>query len=124
MKIGYKTSDGRFSAEFEGTEVELVQQIARFEEIFGNNVCSNGKESSDKTIFVTRTDKEENLYLELVCIDESKPALRFAKRRFGQNKGKDGKIFPRDGGKWYKWDKEKQVEVDIVTGKPAEKKSE
>ncbi len=121
MKINYTTVDGRFSAEFEGTEVEVFQQVSRFEEIFGNLTCSNGKESSDKIVFVARTDKEENTYLEQVCVDDSKPALRFAKRRFGQNKGKEGRIFPKNNGRWFKWDVEKKQEIDILTGKALEK---
>jgi hypothetical protein len=122
MKVSYKTIDGRFGAEFEGTELEVFQQVARFEEIFGNTTCSNGKESSDKVVFVTRKDKEENLYLEQVCVDDTKPALRFAKRRFGQNKGKDGNIFPKNNGRWIKYDREQKVELDLITGKPVEKK--
>lgn len=124
MKVSYTSQNGRFGAEFEGTEFEIFQQIARFEDIFGNTTCSDGKESSDKVIFQVRKDKEENVYLEQVCVDESKPNLRFAKRRFGQNKGKEGTIFPRDGGRWFKWDKEKQEEVPLGPVKATTKKAD
>lgn len=123
MKVTYTTIDGRFTAEFEGSEIEIFQQIARFDEIFGNLTCSNGKESSDKVKFQVR-EVDENLYLEQVCVDESKPALRFAKRRFGQNKGKDGKIFPKDGGNWFKWNPETKEEEPLIAGKKRKSEDE
>jgi hypothetical protein len=109
MKVLYKTVDGRFQAEFEGTQCEIFRDIAKFEEVFGNLSCTDGNETSTKIIFQVRQDKEENTYYEQVCVDESKPTLRFAKRRFGQHKGKEGTLFPKENGKWFKWNGTEEV---------------
>ena len=96
-----------FNAE---TQVDLWEQLGRFQEVFEDTTCSNGKESSDKVRFVVRTDKEDNKYYELHCVDEGKPALRYAKKQFGCHK-KGGGLFPKTN--WVKWDKDKKEEVEL-----------
>lgn len=111
MKLSYTTADGKMTVEFvKDTQVELWEELARFQEVFEDTNCSNGKESSDKVRFVVRTDDEDNKYYELHCVDTNKPALRFAKKKFGCHK-KGGGLFPKGG--WVKWDREKKEEVEL-----------
>jgi hypothetical protein len=78
---------GTFSVEFErGTDVELFEEVARFQEVFDNEKC--GKCESSNVRFVVREDKEENKYYELRCMDCG------AKLAFGCHK-KGGGLFPK-----------------------------
>lgn len=120
-------ADGSFtieSVEVEANTVrDLFEGIAQAQreiaEVFGDLTCSNGKESSDKVQLNVRIDDEENKYYEALCVDTSKPSLRYAKKRFGVNK-KGGGLFPKGG--WVKWDRDQSVEVDLITGKPVQEK--
>ncbi len=113
MKVDYTTEDGRMHVVFEATsQVDLFKQIARFQEVFEDTECvSKDGQSSNKVRFQVRTDNEGNEYFELVCVDSTKPKLRFAKKKFGQHKGKDQTLFPKSG--WVKWDKDKKEEVEL-----------
>jgi hypothetical protein len=121
MKLNYTTRNGRLTVELEGrTQPELFEQLAQFQEVFENVSCGNGKDNSDVVNFLVR-EVDDNKYYELVCVDEGKPALRYSKKRFGLHKS--GKtLFPK--GDWVKWDKEKNAEVNIKTGKVVEKEEE
>lgn len=120
MKVLYTTRDGRMTFELEGDkQTDLFRQIAMVQEVFEGTVCSNGKESSDVVNFVVR-HVDDNDFYELQCVDKDKPALRYAKKKFGVHKGKDGTMFPKGG--WIKFDRAQNAELDLVTGKPVEKK--
>ncbi len=113
MELSYTTRNGRLTVKLEGrSQTELFEQLSEFQEVFENVSCSNGKETSDVVNFVVR-EVDDNKYYELVCLDETKPALRYAKRKFGVHK--NGKtVFPKGG--WVKWNKDKNAECDLRTG--------
>lgn len=95
MKVVFNT--GTITAELEGKDQqELFEEIARFQEVFGDLECSaviDGElHTSDKVVFRVRTDSEENKYYELMCIDNG--PLRFYKKIFGCHK-KGGGLFPK-----------------------------
>lgn len=122
MKVLYTTRDGRMTFELEGEkQTDLFRQIAMVQEVFEDTVCSNGKDSSDAVNFVVRS-KDGNDFYELQCVDKTKSALRYAKKKFGVHKGKDGTLFPK--GSWVKYNKEKNAELDLVTGEPVKKDDE
>lgn len=112
-------SDGSFSVEVEGGDPRtLFEEIATAQEVFGNLVCSDGKVSSDKIQLRVREDDDANKYYEAVCVDESEPKLRYARKKFGCHK-KGGGLFPKGG--WVKWDRDQKAELDLVTGEPVGK---
>jgi len=120
MKVQFKLDDQlTFEVEAE-SQVELFKQLASLQEVFGDRVVKNkdGK-TSDKVKFQVRRDKDENEYLEFICVDELQPELRWSRKRFGQHKGKSGSLFPKGG--WVKYNKEDQCEYDVATGKKVEK---
>ena len=101
MKVQYTTRNGRLTVEIEAaTQTELFKQLAQFQDVFENTTCSNGKEESDVVNFVVR-EIEDNFFYELRCVDESKPTLNYAKKQFGQHKGKEQTLFPKTD--WVKW---------------------
>ena len=94
MKLNYTTKNGRISVELEGkTQTEIFEQLAEFQEVFESTECVVGEKRSDDVRFVVRTDKDENKYYELRCIDKDKD-LQYRKLAFGQNK-KGGTLFPK-----------------------------
>jgi hypothetical protein len=122
MKCLYTTRDGRMTFEVEGEkQTDLFRQIAQIQEIFEDTVCANKDDSSNVVNFVVR-HVDDNDFYELQCVDKNKPALRYAKKKFGVHKGKDGTMFPKGG--WIKYNQEQKVEVDLITGKPVEKKED
>lgn len=122
MKVQYTTRDGRMTFELEGaTQTDLFRQLARIQEVFEDTVCSNGKTSSNAVNFVVRTVDDNDFY-ELQCVDKNNPELRYSKKKFGVHKGKDGTMFPKGG--WVKFNKDQNCELDLVTGKPVEKKDD
>lgn len=118
MKVNYTTLDGRLSVELDcSTQTELFEELAAFQEVFEDRTCRNkdGSESSNVRFQVREVD--ENKYYELVCVDQEKQDLRWAKRKFGCHK-KGGGLFPKGG--WTKWNKEEKAEFDITTGEKVE----
>lgn len=100
MKVTYTSRDGRFVAEFEGrTQTDLFEQIAAFQEVFENNVCTaklNGEVvSSDKVRFVVRENKDGDKFYEKVCEDWDKKLFGF-KKSFGCRKTPQGTLFPKE----------------------------
>jgi len=117
MKLNYTTKDGRMSAEFEGTQSEIWEQIAHFQEVFEIGPATKNGESDDNVRFVVR-EVEDNKYYELRYTG-SNPKLLGAKKSFGQHK-KGGGLFPKnkdDEGNWLpdngwrQWDKDQKKEV-------------
>lgn len=99
MKVTYTSRDGRFVVEFEAdTQVDLFEQIAGFQEVFEQNVCSAKFKGeliqSDLVRFSVREDKEGNKYYEKVCEDWDKGLVGF-KHSYGCKK-KGGGLFPKD----------------------------
>lgn len=99
MKLTYKSSDGRFVAEFEGrTQIDLYEQVAAFQEVFENNVCTakiNGEVvTSDKVRFVVRENKDGDKFYEKVCEDWDKKLFGY-KKSFGSRKNPQGSLFPK-----------------------------
>jgi regulatory protein YycI of two-component signal transduction system YycFG len=122
MKVLYTTRDGRMTFELEGvSQTDLFRQIAMVQEVFEDTICSNKDSSSDVVNFVVRHVKDNDFY-ELQCVDKNKPALRYAKKKFGVHKGKDGTMFPKGG--WVKYNKEKNAELDLQTGEVVKEKDE
>jgi hypothetical protein len=122
MKVLYTTRDGRMTFELEGDkQTDLFRQIAMVQEVFEGTVCTDGKISSDVVNFVVR-HVDDNDFYELQCVDKDKPALRYAKKKFGVHKGKDGTMFPK--GSWVKYNQEQKAELDLVTGKAVESKKD
>ena len=119
MELSYTTRNGQMTVKLEGrSQTEIFEQLSEFQEVFENTTCTNGKDSSDVVNFQTR-EVDGNRFYEIVCVDETKPALRFAKKKFGVHK--NGKtVFPK--GSWVKWDKDTKSEVDLRTGKSVEDK--
>lgn len=112
MKVRYTTKNGRMTVELEAdTQIALFKQLAQFQEVFENTTCSNGRDSSDDVKFVVREDDDGNHYYELQCVDDSKPTLRYAKKRYGQHKGKEQTLFPKS--EWVKWNPETKQEEPI-----------
>lgn len=114
--------DGTFSVEVEGdTTQELFEEIAKAQEVFGNLQVKNKEgKTSNKVVLRVRTDKDDNKYYEAVCVDENQPELRWAKFTFGCHK-KGGGLFPKHKN-WVKFDKDSGQEIDLMTGKPVDKK--
>ena len=110
MNVTYNTSNGRMSVEFQvDTQVDLFQQLAFFQEVFGEAGC--GKCGSENLRFQVRT-VEDNHYYELRCLDcGAKLAFGVKKqggRLFPRRKDKEGNWLPDNG--WVKWNKETQQE--------------
>ena len=100
MQLTYKTANGRISVTLEGdTQKDVWEELAAFQEVFENTVCSarvdvDGKKvvvSSDNVVFRVRV-VEDNPYYELVCVEPG--PLYGYKKSFGQNK-KGGGLFPK-----------------------------
>lgn len=93
MKFTYKIPNGRLSAEMEAdTQVEMFNQISRFQEVFEESTC--GKCGSENIKFVVR-NVDDNFYYELRCKDCG------ARLAFGSHK-KGGGLFPKrkEGDEW------------------------
>jgi len=110
MKTTY--TSGKLTVEFDtATATELFEQLATFQEVFGETKC--GKCGSENLRFVVRTDADDNKYYELRCSDCG------ARLAFGCHK-KGGGLFPKrkdadgnwkpDSG-WVKWDAKLEKEV-------------
>lgn len=116
MKLHYRTRDGRMTVELEAdTQTELWKELSRFQEVFelgpvrakiGDKVLE-----SNNIKYNVRTDKDENEYLEAICMEDG--PLKWFKVQMGQHK-KGGGLFPkrpdRDDknyqwglGGWSKW---------------------
>ena len=92
MKVQY--TRGPISAEIEAdTQVEVFQQLANFQEIFGETIC--GKCGSDAVRFQVR-NVDDNLYHEAKCSSCN------AKLAFGVMK-KGGRLYPRRKDKDGNW---------------------
>ena len=110
MNVTYNTPNGRMSVEFQvDTQVDLFQQLAFFQEVFGETGC--GKCGSENLRFQVR-NVEDNHYYELRCLDcGAKLAFGVMKqggRLFPRRKDKEGTWLPDNG--WVKWNKETQKE--------------
>jgi len=110
MKVRFTTNSGRMTAEFDvDTQTDLFEQLAFFQEIFGEEQC--GKCGSENLKFQVRK-VEDNLYYELRCADcGAKLAFGTMKqggRLFPRRKDKEGNWLPDRG--WVKWNKETQQE--------------
>lgn len=111
MEAQLKVTDKLFVKVEAEDQKNLWQQLAKLQEIFGENRC--GKCGGVELRYVVRT-VDENEYYELVCLN---PKCR-AKLSFGQHKG--GKsLFPKrknddgylaDRG-WQRWDAQKKEMV-------------
>lgn len=101
------------------SQADLFRKLSKYQEIFGEStVINKDGVSSDKVRYVVRT-VDDNDYYELQCTDDSKPELKYAKKKFGMKKGKEQDLFPKSG--WVKYDKAQNAEFDILTGKKVEK---
>lgn len=109
MKINYTTNDGKMTVELEGTtQQELFAALAEFQEVFEDNTCIKGDESSSNVRFRVR-NVDDNKYFEKVCVQPG--VLRNVRKSYGQlkvggglfpkNKDKDGNWLPDNG--WVKW---------------------
>ena len=110
MKVNYSTGNGRLSVELNAeTQTDLFEQLAYFQEVFGETGC--GKCGSENLRFQVRT-VEDNLYYELRCLDCGAKlafgAMKKGGRLFPRRKNKDGEWLPDRG--WVKWNKETQQE--------------
>jgi len=116
MELTYTTRDGRMTATFSGTQSEIWEQIAHFQEVFETGPATKGGESDDNVRFVVR-EVDDNKYYELRYAG-SNPKLFGTKKAFGQHK-KGGGLFPKnkdadgnwlpDNG-WTKWNPETKKE--------------
>ena len=110
MKVKYTNGNGRIVVELEGeTQVEVVEQLAAFQEIFDESVC--GKCQSENLRFIARS-VDDNMYYELKCMD-CHAKLAFGKtktggRLFPKRKDKEGNWLPDRG--WVKWNPETKQE--------------
>ena len=110
MKVTFTTNGGRMSAEFNvDSQTELFEQLAYFQEIFGEEQC--GKCGSENLRFQVR-NVDDNLFYEIRCKDcGAKLAFGTMKtggRLFPRRKDKEGNWLPDRG--WVKWNKETQQE--------------
>lgn len=100
------------------SQADLFQKLSAYSEVFGNTVVvDKDGNTSNKVRFQVR-NVDDNQYYELVCIDDSQPSLKYAKRKFGMHKGQDKSLFPKSN--WIKFNKELGKEVDLLTGKVVE----
>ncbi len=97
MEVSFKL--GNFEGKFEGkTQVEIVEQICHFSEVFGEDTCGACK--SKNVRFITRTAQEHTFY-EIKCLDcsarcalgthQTRDLTMYPKRREA-TKGPDGKV--------------------------------
>lgn len=94
LEVLYKTQDGRLEVKFEAKDqVDLVEQLAAFQEVFDDTSCTRNGETSLKTRWQVR-EVDDNKYYELVCIDPSKKNCHRARKSFGVHK-KGGGLFPK-----------------------------
>lgn len=105
LEVHYKSPNGQYQAKFAGeNSKDIFEQIAKFEEIFCNNlVCQSCKENN--TRLNVREDKEGNKYYERVC---NKCYHSFS---FGQKK-KGGTLFPKTSKGWTKYVAPKEEDDD------------
>lgn len=112
MKLSYTTKDGRFTAEFEGTQQEIFEEVSSFDEVFGENVFVDEQGNvHDDIRYLVRTDGEDNKYYEKVVMSGKH---KYRKLAYGCNKkggglfpkrrDKDGKVVGHNG--WGKYNKE------------------
>lgn len=92
MKVTY--TKGSLSVEIDGDkQKDVFSELAKFQEVFENNVCGKCKETNIR--FVVRTVGANDFY-ELHCQGCK------ARMAFGQHQNKEGTLFPRrkdsDGG--------------------------
>ena len=94
MKVTYTTKNHRLTAEIEGDSPrDVFESIARFQEVFEENVC--GKCGAENVKLVVR-NVDDNFYYEVRCLGCG------ARLSFGSHK-KGGGLFPKrkDGeGNW------------------------
>jgi hypothetical protein len=98
FEANYKSIDGRITVKFTGDDNKnLFEQIAKFDEIFCNNLTCKNCQKNETRLNVR--DVDSNKYYERVC---NGCGFTFS---FGQHK-KGGTLFPKyDKGKggWSKW---------------------
>lgn len=91
---------------------ELFAKLGDIQDVFGYDTC--GKCQSTKLRYVTREDKDKNVYYEIRC-ESCGARLQFGAKKVGglfprksetDDSGK--KTYYPDGG-WTKWNKEKGV---------------
>lgn len=99
MEVTYTLENG-ITVKLEGkTQTDIWDQLAEFQEVFDNTVCTVKIEgtvyTSDKVRFCKRT-VEDNDYYELMCVDRETAGGRLYgfKKAFGQHK-KGGTLFPK-----------------------------
>lgn len=87
MKVTYQL--GNFIGEFEGkTQVEIVEQICHFAEVFGEDTCGACK--SKNVRFITRTaGEEEHVFYEIKCLD------CYARCALGTHQTRDMTMYPK-----------------------------
>ena len=103
MNVTYSTPNGRMSVEFQvDTQVDLFQQLAFFQEVFGEASC--GKCGSENLRFVVR-NVEDNLFYEIRCQDCGARlelgVMKKGGRLYPRRKDKDGSWLSDKG--WQRW---------------------
>jgi formate dehydrogenase assembly factor FdhD len=110
MKVQFKVSP-TLTIEFEAdTQRSTFEELAATQEVFGESSCGKCEKSQLK--YIVRTDKDDNKYYELRCLD------CYARLSYGCYK-KGGGLFPKrkDGDTWLndkgwlRWDRNKQENV-------------
>jgi hypothetical protein len=92
-----------------GDEIELFENAARVDEVFGNDTC--GKCGNSNIRFVVRTNDDDDKFYELHCgNDDCRAKKTFGCHKksptlFPHRKTKEGDYLPDNG--WMRWDKEK-----------------
>ena len=110
MKVQYKVNP-KLIIEFEAdSQRSMFEELARTTEVFGEFVC--GKCQKNNLKHIVRTDKDDNKYYELRCLD---CGARLSYGCHKKNEGlfpkrKDGDTWLADKG-WLKWDSQKQENV-------------
>ena len=94
MKVTFTTNNGRMTAEFDvDTQTDLFEQLAYFQEIFGEEQCA--KCGSENLRFQVRK-VEDNLYYELKCVDCG-AKLAFGTMKVGADSSQDARTRKETG---------------------------
>jgi hypothetical protein len=93
MEVNYKSGNGQFEVNVEGTAQEVFEQIANFQEVFDRPIVINGQNVPSSEVHLRVRTVDDNKYYEMAYVGGNKDLWGY-KLRFGCAK-KGGGLFPK-----------------------------
>lgn len=111
MKVQAKISSKLIMEIEADTQSAMFEELAKIQDVFGQDKCGKPECKSDRVKFVVRTDKDDNKYYSMDCLD-CRARLQFGSHKKGgglfvRRKDKEDKWIT-DGG-WQKWNTKTQT---------------